>query len=834
MGISNRSAFASRLLFTVAVSAVGQTPAFAQQAIPSHEASSPQDASRNGSEGEQAIVVTARKRAETMLDVPVAMSALGAKDLARYAASDFSAIANQVPGLIVQSMPGGAGGSIALRGVTSSNQNPAIDQAVALNVDGVQIGSANFLRLGQIDLQQIEVLKGPQALFFGKNSPGGVISIRTADPTAQFEASVSTGYEFNAREMYGQAIISGPLAENLKGRLVVYGSKMGGYVTNSARAMSVSGVPYTYAPEYDRGPHAKELFLRGTLLFDPSDAFDVRLKYSFSRRTGSSPYNTQQRINCPYGAPQVLGYPTTADCVADDRATTGGLNKATLAANPWLGKEIGFTRQHLGSLEMNYHLSPEITLSSVSGFFKIDDRFMGNASYQDGSPLIAGVNFTRRELSQEVRLTTDGKDWPVNLTLGGFYQHVDLEQAVPLIIDGYAMRTQPAPGLGWSPSDNAFDMKGKTWSAFGQARWNILDNVELAGGVRYTHEQKSIAVSTLTGGNYYAPRTTIHVLSPRIKFQNWSPEATLTYRPTRNLTLFGAYRNGYKSGGFNTGGGAYANGQMIDYAPEKAKGFEVGLKTVQGAVSFNLTAYSYKYSDMQVSTFDPATLTQTVLNAASARIKGLEADITYRTPLDGLTLRGSVNYNHARYKNFLVGCYTGQTVADGCSSLPNAVLSAAIAGGFDPLAPGASFPTGGRFLTQNFAGRPLYLAPDWTGNVGFTYDTPVGHGLKLGLTGDANLSSNFFSQLEESPYGKQKGYAMFDASIRLADEDDRWEIALIGKNLSNVYRSRFVSQVSFTGISSRTGTNVGGGLTDYSGQVNRGRELRVQVKYNFR
>ena len=748
------------------------------------------------------IIVTARKREETLLDVPVAMTALSSRDLQRYAASDFGGIANQVPGLLVVPIPGGAGGSVALRGVTSSSTNPAIDQAVALNIDGVQVGSANYLRLSQIDLQQIEVLKGPQALFFGKNSPGGVISIRTADPKDYFEASVTAGYEFNAREWMGQAMVSGPLAENLKGRLVVYGNKMKGWMKNDA--VAIPG--FAFGPADNRTPDAKEIYARVTLLYDPSDDLTIRLKYGYSKRNASSPYSLQQRISCPYGAAQTLGYPGVVECNQDNRNITPRPDPRTEAANPYLYEgDFSKTEQHLASLEVNYDVAPEVTITSVTGLFDIKDRFNGSSSYQHGTPLVAGTFVNRREISQELRINTDFTDSPVNLTMGGYFQDVSFKQQIPLAVDFYAFGVTPAPGMAWSQSDNRFRMSGTTWSAFGQARWNIIEELELAGGVRYTREKKSLSISTIANPD-------VVPLNPRMTFSNWSPEVTLTYKASPNLTFFSAYRVGYKSGGFNTGGGSYVDGQKNDYNPEKASGFEAGLKTVQGPVRFNLTAYSYKYEDMQVSTFDPATITQSVVNAANAKIKGIEADVSWRTPLDGLTLRGTANYNHARYSEFFVGCYTGQTIAEGC----NVSL------------------IGGAFRQQDFKGRQLLLAPDWTGNTGFTYETPVGGSLVLSLTGDMNFSSSFYGQLEESPYGKQKNFTMFDASIRLADADERWEVALMGRNLSDVYRSRFVSQVPFTGIAGRTGTNQTGGLADYSGVVNRGREVRLQFKYNFR
>lgn len=750
------------------------------------------------------IIVTARKRNETSIDVPVAIAALGEEQLNRYGARDFQAVATQIPGLIIQPIPGGGGGSIALRGISSTPSNPSIDQAVSFNVDGVQVGSANILRLGQIDLQQIEVLKGPQALFFGKNSPGGVISLRTNDPGDHFEFKAITDYEFNARELGITAIASSPLTDTLGVRVVGYFNTMKGYFENHGGTFP----GFNFGPVSSRGPKKQEFYLRGTLLFKPTDALTIRAKYGYSKLDAdSSPFDTQQRIYCSRGTPQMLGYPGPQDCKADKVFFNGKMDPRLVAFLPAGSFDDEGTRstQQLGSLEIGYEMVPDITLTSVSGYYKIHDEFYGSASYQSSTPLVSGTLVNRRELSEEVRLASARDDWPVNFTVGAYVQDSKFYQETPTVIDGYAFGLQPAPGLGFaSRSFNQFWVKGSSYSFFGQLIWKVFDKLEVAGGARWSHERKRVRGHLLTGPVVFG--------TDDLKFTDTSPEVTVTYKPNANLSIFGAFRNGFKSGGFSTGGSFFPVGVPLDYRPEDAQGFEAGIKARTGGLRFNITAYTYRYKDMQLSTFDPVRLFQSVVNAASARVKGIEADFNWNTPVQGLDLHGSVNYNHARYSEFLVGCYTGQTVAEGCDQNPSAA---------------------GVFRNQDFAGHQLVLAPDWTGNAGASYTGEIGGDLKLGLTGDASFSDNFFGQLESAPFARQKGFAMFDASVRLGASDDRWQVALIGRNLSNVYRARFVSQVPLTGISSRTGTTTTGGVSDYSGQINRGREIRLQLTFKI-
>ncbi len=753
-------------------------------------------------QGISEIIVTARKRSEGTMDVPIAITALTSEDLGRYGATDLVAISQQVPGLIIQPMAGGAGGSVALRGISSSTQNPSIDQSVSFNIDGVQVSSANIIRLGQIDLQQLEVLKGPQALFFGKNSPGGVISIRSADPTAQFEGKVTGDYEFNGDEIALTGVLSGPLTDTLGFRLLGYYNRIKGYFDNNAQIVPNSG----FGPNYDRAPNRREVYLRGTLLFEPSDALTVRAKYNYDNvRGNTSPFDGQQRIGCPYGAYQVGAYPLVdTDCTQDGNYVSGRLDPRLVAAYPDLFPYEGSrSKQHLASVEASIALAEDISLTSVSGFYKINDGFRGSASYQSGSPVIAGTDVRRRDLSQELRLATDRGEWPVNFTIGAYFQDSKFDQGGPAIIAA-------VPGSILVATNNDFAVDTTAYSFFGQAIWQVTEQLELAGGARWSRETKEF--SGQSGRGIATMPTPIIPALARIRFTDTSPEVTLTWKPSSRLTVFGGWRNGFKSGGFNTGGTFAASGRRIDYRPEDIAGFEGGVKARLASVRLGLTAYTYRYKDLQVSTFDPIQLVQTVLNAASARIKGIEAEADWSSPVDGLSLRGSLNYNHARYTDFLSGCYTGQTIAEGCSVNPAA---------------------NGAFRQQDLSGRPLTLAPDWAGSAGITYETPLSDNIAISLTGDAQYSSSFWAQLEEAPLGKQSSYWMFNASARLLVDDDRYELALIGRNLSNVYRSRFVSQVPLTGVAARTGTSTTGGLSDISGLVNRGREVRLQLTARF-
>lgn len=748
------------------------------------------------------IIVTARKRAESIRDVPVSIAALGKADLEKYGTNNLQAMAAQIPGLVIT--PSSTSGQIALRGVSSSSNNPSQDQAVSLNVDGVQVGSVQIMRLAQIDLQQVEVLKGPQALFFGKNSPGGIISLRSADPGDDFEAIATASHEIVARESTGTLVISSPLTDTLGVRAVLHGGHMDGYLKNVAPV--IPGI--AYGSEYPRAPFKNEVFARGTLVFKPTSSFSVRAKYSYTHADGSDPYQITERYGCPYGTAQTLGLPIgSVPCQLSETNVASSRFNPVLTANsryPSDGsRQYLRSTQHLASIEVNATVAQDVDFTSVSGFYKIEESSRSNPSFLPVSLVQGGLDVDRRELTQELRLGTSRQDWPVNFTVGAYFQDTKFFNGNPVTVDRYvATRTLPLGSILQS-SYNRFYIDGTSYSFFGQAAWKIVPTLELAGGARWSYERKRETVYS---------NDVLQVLPvPSITARNTSPEVTLSWRPNKDLNIFGAYRQGFKSGGFNTG--SVAPGVDQSFKPETAEGFELGIKAKLNDVLFNITGYRYIYKGLQVSGFDPARLIATIFNAGGAKVQGIEADFTWKPrTLPGLDLHGSVNYNQARYQQFLANCFVGQTIAEGCAFTPNA---------------------GGVFQQQNLRGRQLTLAPDWTGNLGASYTAPISPSLKFGVTVDANYTSGYFPMLEQAPASKQGSRTLINASLKLAEADDRWEIALIGQNLTNRLYSQYGVQIPFTGISSRTGTALTGGQADVGGYLSRPRQVTLQATVRF-
>ena len=297
------------------------------------------------------IIVTARRRDETLISVPVAVSVVTGADLTRRGITNLDTLAQAVPQLIISDVGNNAqGGVVVIRGIGVGESNPFADQAVSFNVDGVQVSRANIRRMAEVDLKQVEVLKGPQALFFGKNSPGGIVVLHTADPGDHFEAGANTSYEFVGDEIRSEGYVSGPLSDTFGVRVAAYGSHLSGYFHNVIPPTALNG------PATPRLPGNTEYGGRVTLKFNPSNAFDAKLKISYGHVRSTGPDSTIQSVNCPFGASQLS---TADDCKANNTLIRADLGPALAALAPDLAAESYLKqRQLLIGYEMNYHLIP--------------------------------------------------------------------------------------------------------------------------------------------------------------------------------------------------------------------------------------------------------------------------------------------------------------------------------------------------------------------------------------------------------------------------------------------------------------------------------------------
>lgn len=790
----------------VAIAALTAGPALAQE--------KPVQSAQVFDEGQ--IIVTARRREETAQNTPVAITVLNEALLDRYGIKGIATIAQLTPGLFTGEASGSVGGSISLRGIGSGDSQPFIDQAISLNIDGVPTSSAQLLRAAQLDLKQIEVLRGPQALFFGKNSPGGIISMISSDPGNRLEVMARAGYEFRAEEKYVEATVSGPLSDKIGARIAARYSKMNGYI----KVISPPA-PGILPSTLGRFPAQEEMFLRGTLAFTPSDRLTVRLKgtYTDTDINGGPSYYSDVTA-CPYGVPQGT-VDVASNCRNDGTIVTAQLSPAFLALNPLMGTNPnGFrkNRQTLLTGTIDYDLSDALKLTSITGYYGIRERLAGNGGYGLSSVNGYGVRFDSDQVTQEVRLASDF-DGAVNLLVGGFYETKKL----------YTITFIGSPDTMVQRAVESTHQRQKSSSLFGQLLWNPVEPVQVTVGGRYTHENKRLLDYTVipVGGAPVDVTQDPRYPGTTLRFNNFSPEATISYKPATDMMLFLSYKRGFKSGGFDAGytaGGILANpARTQTFDPEKVKGFEGGLKSslLDRQLTFNLTGYWYDYNDLQVAVFDTIAQAFTTQNAAKARVRGIELDTSFRPrTVPGLNLHIAAAYNDAKFRDYLAACYNGQSPSLGCNQLPNAAGTA--------------------FTSQDLAGRRLRKAPEWSATFGGYYEFAVTSGVMASLSSDVAYSSGYDSGSSYQPLAYQSSFAKIDATFRLFSEDKSWEFALIGRNLTD--KRNLIAGID------RTGTGGGRGslptcatlaqtgcsrLADIAGTPAQPRTVAVQLTYRY-
>jgi len=749
------------------------------------------------------VMVTARKRKELLLDVPVTETVISRQSLQQFQTDSIQSLTSRVPGLELGSQLGVFGPTISMRGMSTTVQDPAVDQDVSLNVDGLQLSQAFAFNSALFDVDQIQVLKGPQALFFGKNSPAGVIAVQSADPTDKTEAEVSAGYEGESQEKRFEAIISGPVSSMLKLRLAAQYSTNRGYFRNPDVAPAGFGTATPTTTDFGAEENG---MLRGTALFGtPGGLYDAKLKINYDRDLSNYAGGQQGLANCPGGVTSYTGLPLfdpNEDCRLDRNIYISWFDPADW---PYLGHDgIPYMSSHqeFGTLTQNLHLG-ELTLTSVSGYYEYQQTALQNGSETSGIVTI-GVNndFSDREMTQELRLASYFRG-PVNFVAGGFYQDGGLMNH-PRI---YLNETLGLPPI---DADVIQHVDISSGSAFGQGIWDITSKLEFAAGARWTDETRNheqYNTTTLGVGTLGVPIGPTQLLDPHLHATNTSPEASLTYKPTSDLTLWTSYKEGFKSGSFDTSV-YYGPTTRSSYGDERVAGPEGGIKALllDDHLRLDLSVYDYLYRGLQVAADQSGGATVgsiTTLNAATARSSGADLDVTYVPPgMAGLSLNGAVSWNVARYVSFPnAPCMNNQTIAEGCNQLYDA--------------------TTGLYTAQNLSGQRLVRAPRWSGTVGADYTFGVGSKMAMTLGGSVESQSWYYTNILDLPRESstlaptnsnfiQSGFYKLNVNAALDGPNDAWQVALIGSDLNNKITTAACTNADMNGGTIFAGQIAGG------------------------
>lgn len=760
--------------------------------------------------GDEDIVVTARKRQESLLDAPVAITAFSKQAIERYATNDFSALAQQTPGLIVNTGSDATGASVTLRGVKTGTLDASVSQPVSVVVDGVQISHALVIAEGLFDVQQIEILKGPQSLYYGKNSPGGIINIRTVEPGDTFAGEARIQYGTEGREYTGFGAVSVPITSQLSARIALQIRSAGGYFPNHIEALpSAVSSP---SSAYGAAPDADEKIARLTLKYDNHENFDLKARLTYYHLSDSGRNSTAETYICPQNS-FLRAVSPSMTCGITGRSLLPDVSPAALAYAPGLfpneGRQFGTNQAISGSVEANYKFHDgQLTLTSVSGYYDLDEEdLLDSTQLGNITALVANSKDRYKQVSQEIRLASNfgGRfDFLAGLLYTSEQQntYAAILLDYPDVYDPIAAAVPALSFLGAFPriviEPFTHSIHTNTYSAFGQGQMKLTDTITLSAGLRWTAEVKDAEQHSSTAPIF--TYTGLHSTS-----YNASPEITLEYKPRDGLLFYGSYKQGFKSGGFSTSVFFPTSADQLAYKPETVEGGEAGVKgkLFDGALVLDSGLFFYIYRDLQTSFQVPGTTTVITTNAPETRTMGGEIAATWRPHFAaGLALHGAATYVDGIYVDYATQCYGSQTPATGCTA-----------------------------GVQSLNGKPLQNAPRWSGNVGIVYDRPIGStGSSIELTADLDYTGGYSSSPLADPRTWMSQAWRIDASVRVYFDDRRWSVAVIGRNLTNIIRATESRDTTFSAL--------GGGTafanpTDVLGYFTPPRQIFLQVARHF-
>ncbi|MCX9148504.1 TonB-dependent receptor [Erythrobacter sp. WG] len=715
-------------------------------------------------EGDQEIIVTAQRRAQNIQDVPISVTAISGETLEARSARNVNDAIAFAPNVAVTTGPtGGNFGGFFIRGVGQLDNSIALDPGVGVYVDDVYIARLQASSVDLLDLERLEVLRGPQGTLFGRNTIGGAISLVTVSPDpGGFSARVRgiTG----SRERYDlSASLNVPLAANAAIRATGFTRNQDGWGRNVATGETFGKV--------------SELGGRLKVLFEPSPDFSILLQGDYLRARNSPShqvllgFNPQAGITVP--RPPMLGgpfflpgvsptgvpFPTG---VAADRSTNRRDNFASVPDQLDIDTG-GVSLTVTGDLGFG-------TLKWISAWRQFDEDSFADF---DGTRFVLYDNASvlrQEQISQEIQLS--GQIGNVNYLLGGYYFAENAFNNVTLCTGS----NQPRLVNRCLRSRNNIWLDVESVAAFGELSWDVNDWINIFAGLRWTSETKDQANDSLLDNREAVPTAlppiaipapgTTRVALPYTQvsrtFSAVTPRIGVNLQVADRMRVYASFAEGFKSGGFN---GRPSSQQIISYEPEEARTYEIGFKGdfFDRLLRVNAAVFQSDYRNQQLLVFTAVSGLFETRNAGDSRIRGFELEVDANIS-ERFALRGTLGHLDAGYRT----------------------LSPQVAG-----------------ITLN---TPLPLTPEWTYTISGEYRLPLTDLGELRLRGDWTYRSEVSYQLENDPLERQPGFGLLNLRATWQLPDERFDIGVFGTNVTNKYYltnaqdSRTGNGIAFGGI----------------------------------
>ncbi len=715
------------------------------------------------------IVVTAQKVKENVQDVPISITAVSGDTLATAGTTSLENLSQLIPSVSFRKGTTNANSAVVLRGVGTISFSIAAEPSVSTVVDGIVLSRSGQAFADLVEIERIEVLRGPQGTLFGKNASAGLINVVSKGGTDKLEGEVTlAGYE--GKEFRGRATIAGPIAENLSARVNAFYGSYAGNITNTIAFPTQSQKINGY----------EHVGFRGSLDYDNGPA--------------------KIRIIADY-------YEADDDCCGEVTGVSRG---------PVLDKELGFNvalgesqrnvkhnlvttsndRQWGLTVSGDFEVLGTHTLSAIYGYRNWDNTELREGDFLPralvGTPQLHDQGRVEtNQQSFEVRLAS-AQDQKLTYQLGGFYWTSQNTQDFTRRAIRCATSTLPVDPITGGQPCNPADLVNtlfptatsrsvvdiQNYAAFGQATYNFTDMFGLTVGLRYTHDsidfahRRAPAINATTGLPLPASvlgGTGVNVnpaggLSTNARpgndtvlskggsdTDNLSGKAVLTFKPSDAILLYGSYTRGYKGPAFNVFFNHVAPDNAVPIDKETSNAFEAGIKSrfADNHIQINASVFQADYKGFQANNFIllNGTTISNLTNAGDVRTKGFELEAVVN-PTDGLNLFANVAYADARVKKFNPNPLT---------NAPSAVN-----------------------------GTKLPLAPEWSWNAGADFEKGLnllGFDGKVYLHGAYSFTDNQFSDVGQA--GPIDSYGIINASIGFSDADDTVRVTVHGRNLGD-------------------------------------------------
>ena len=721
---------------TTTAGAAAAAPAQADDPATSVEADQPGD-----------IIVTAQKRSERLQDVPVAVSVISGDAIALKGGVNLESAQYLVPTLNFRKSGTAINQSLFLRGVGTSTFSIAGEPSISTVVDGVVYSRAGEAFSDLIDIDRIEVLRGPQGTLFGKNTSAGVINIVTKRPGSDFGGFVEGGYYTNGNEYRVRGAVDVPLGELVKSRVTGFYSNYDGNIRNIAKGnQRVNGYEH-YG-------------VRGLIVADPTPNLTLTLIADYRKSDddccaeliGTRPTNLTATV-----LPDIDGdrsRTVNQDLVTSTTEKSWG---TSLQADWTLGNQ---TVTYIGSYR-------EYDNTEIRDGDWLPSAYVGFNQLHDVGPQVSNT------FTQEIRLTSPAEQF-FSYVLGAYYSRAYTERTFTR--DDVVCTATPTPTVltpcgspgtvTTRPSGTAnFGSTFKNFALFGQGIVNLTDSLRLIGGIRYTTDQLDVfhqRVTTLAGPGI---NPSFGPFTGKTTNDNWSGKGGIQYDIVPQSTFYATYARGYKGPAFNIFYNLTATGTNV-VEPETADSYEAGLKNTlfDGKLTINLAAYYAKYDNFQANNPDivAGVLVTRFTNAGRISTRGGELDLLFR-PLRDVTISGGVAYTDAHIDQFRV-------------------------------------PTNGVTTGVIPSGTPLAYAPKWKGSLGADYRIRTGGPVDFTVGAQGSYQSSQISQLDANAAIRAattiKAYGLVDLTAGIADPTDKFRLLFQVKNL---FDTSFASAITSGG-----------------------------------